>query len=285
MILQAHIRRENERLEAELSFESSEIIVRIEYKYAPNLIIIDTPGLLPTVEAPTADTEGGDDAARAVANDPQLGAQARAVEELVGGMIKPEGHVILCVEETSSWQYSPARAVVQRARHPAVVVMPRETPSSRGCCGRDGSRRTLRSRPTPRSRAPSSSRPSSIPSSRSLATWTSCAPSSSPRSSDRRTRGCSAARTSPRCPPAASAARRSTRTATTTASAPRSQRRHRTCYECRMRGRSLTADPRHNNSRHNNRRAPTARTCRPSSAARAPSSPTRSGSTASDSRG
>jgi len=77
MILQAHIRRENERLEAELSFESSEIIVRIEYKYAPNLIIIDTPGLLPTVEAPTADTEGGDDAARAVANDPQLGAQAR----------------------------------------------------------------------------------------------------------------------------------------------------------------------------------------------------------------
>ena len=53
-----------------------------------------------------------------------------------------------------------------------------------------------------------------------------------------------------------------------------------TCSECRMLARSLTADP-----RHNNRRAPTARTCRPSSAARAPSSPTPSGSTASGSRG
>jgi hypothetical protein len=43
---QEHIHHENQRLEEEQMFWSKEIVVRIEYKYSPNLTIIDTPGEL-----------------------------------------------------------------------------------------------------------------------------------------------------------------------------------------------------------------------------------------------
>lgn len=42
--MQAYIEAENARLEAEGQFWAKEIVVRIEYKYCPNLTIIDTPG-------------------------------------------------------------------------------------------------------------------------------------------------------------------------------------------------------------------------------------------------
>lgn len=42
--LQAYIEAENSRLEAEHMFWGKEIMVRIEYKFCPNLTIIDTPG-------------------------------------------------------------------------------------------------------------------------------------------------------------------------------------------------------------------------------------------------
>lgn len=46
-ILQAYIEAENMRLESEtFQFSSKEIIIRVEYKYCPNLTIIDTPGLI-----------------------------------------------------------------------------------------------------------------------------------------------------------------------------------------------------------------------------------------------
>ncbi len=35
---------ENARLESEQQFWGKEIVVRVEYKYCPNLTIIDTPG-------------------------------------------------------------------------------------------------------------------------------------------------------------------------------------------------------------------------------------------------
>lgn len=44
---QAYIEAENMRLENEAcQFSAKEIIIRIEYKYCPNLTIIDTPGLI-----------------------------------------------------------------------------------------------------------------------------------------------------------------------------------------------------------------------------------------------
>eukprot|EP00879_Flechtneria_rotunda_P027980 GHRR01030050.1.p1 GENE.GHRR01030050.1~~GHRR01030050.1.p1 ORF type:complete len:279 (+),score=71.66 GHRR01030050.1:289-1125(+) len=44
--LQEYIHQENQRLEDEQQFWSKEIVVRIEYKYCPNLTIIDTPGAM-----------------------------------------------------------------------------------------------------------------------------------------------------------------------------------------------------------------------------------------------
>lgn len=42
--LQEYIENENARLEREQQFWAKEIVVKIEYKYCPNLTIIDTPG-------------------------------------------------------------------------------------------------------------------------------------------------------------------------------------------------------------------------------------------------
>lgn len=42
--VQEYIENENSRLEREHQFWAKEIIVKIEYKYCPNLTIIDTPG-------------------------------------------------------------------------------------------------------------------------------------------------------------------------------------------------------------------------------------------------
>ena len=41
---QEYIENENARLEREQQFWAKEIVVKIEYKYCPNLTIIDTPG-------------------------------------------------------------------------------------------------------------------------------------------------------------------------------------------------------------------------------------------------
>ena len=43
--MQDYIENENGRLEREQQFWSKEIVVKIEYKYCPNLTIIDTPGV------------------------------------------------------------------------------------------------------------------------------------------------------------------------------------------------------------------------------------------------
>ncbi len=43
-VLQDYIESENARLEREQQFWAKEIVVKIEYKFCPNLTIIDTPG-------------------------------------------------------------------------------------------------------------------------------------------------------------------------------------------------------------------------------------------------
>lgn len=45
--MQAYIEAENKRLERETcQFSAKEIIIKVEYKFCPNLSIIDTPGLV-----------------------------------------------------------------------------------------------------------------------------------------------------------------------------------------------------------------------------------------------
>lgn len=43
--MQEYIENENARLEREQQFWQREIVVKIEYKFCPNLTIIDTPGM------------------------------------------------------------------------------------------------------------------------------------------------------------------------------------------------------------------------------------------------
>lgn len=49
--MQDYIENENGRLEREQQFWSKEIVVKIEYKYCPNLTIIDTPGEWPNASS------------------------------------------------------------------------------------------------------------------------------------------------------------------------------------------------------------------------------------------
>ena len=50
-MVQDYIENENGRLEREQQFWSKEIVVKIEYKYCPNLTIIDTPGVFAHLQA------------------------------------------------------------------------------------------------------------------------------------------------------------------------------------------------------------------------------------------
>ena len=121
--LQAHIERENQRLEASKSFEAAEIIVRIEYKYCPNLLIIDTPGLLTPLSRPAG--RAADQPSERAAADASLppgpteaaqeAAQAQQVEQLVRSKMSSPEHIILCVEETNNWHLAPARRLVMEA--------------------------------------------------------------------------------------------------------------------------------------------------------------------------
>lgn len=95
--LQEHIESENRRLHAEGGFWSKDIMAKIEYKYCPNLTIIDTPGLISA--APTRRNAG-------------LVAAARAVEALVRQKMEQKDYIILCLEDQSDWSNASTRKLV-----------------------------------------------------------------------------------------------------------------------------------------------------------------------------
>ncbi|ERM97732.1 dynamin-like protein ARC5 [Amborella trichopoda] len=98
--IQAYIEAENMRLECEAcQFWAKEIIIRIEYKYCPNLTIIDTPGLI----APAPGRK-----------NKLLQVQARAVEALVRGKMQHKEFIILCLEDCSDWSNATTRRVVMQ---------------------------------------------------------------------------------------------------------------------------------------------------------------------------
>nr|ATB19780.1 ARC5 [Hesperocyparis macrocarpa] len=98
--IQAYIEAENMRLEQEAcQFLAKEIIIKIEYKYCPNLTIIDTPGLI---------------AAAPGRKNRILQAQARAVEALVRTKMKQKEFIILCLEDCSDWSNATTRRVVMQ---------------------------------------------------------------------------------------------------------------------------------------------------------------------------
>jgi hypothetical protein len=71
----------------------------VEYKYCPNLTIIDTPGLI----APAPGRKNR-----------VLQAQARAVESLVRAKMQHKEFIILCLEDCSDWINATTRRVVMQ---------------------------------------------------------------------------------------------------------------------------------------------------------------------------
>ncbi|KAL7538326.1 hypothetical protein ACHAXR_008472 [Thalassiosira sp. AJA248-18] len=108
--IQEYIERENQRLEKDpvRSFDGREINVRMEYKYCPNMILIDTPGL---ISAPRVRKEGGP----ANAQQRALLHAAREAERLVVSKMRCPDYIILCVEDTMDWKHGMTREVVQKA--------------------------------------------------------------------------------------------------------------------------------------------------------------------------
>jgi phosphosulfolactate phosphohydrolase-like enzyme len=111
--IQDYIEKENRRLELDpmRSFDSREINIRMEYKHCPNMILIDTPGLISAPRVPKGLTSGS----AALAQQRALQASAREAEKLVVDKMRCEDYIILCVEDTSDWKHGQTREVVQKA--------------------------------------------------------------------------------------------------------------------------------------------------------------------------
>lgn len=98
--IQAYIEAENTRLEREAcQFSAKEITIRVEYKYCPNLTIIDTPGLIAPAPGKKNQT---------------LQNHARAVESLVRSKMQHKEFIILCLEDCSDWSNATTRRIVMQ---------------------------------------------------------------------------------------------------------------------------------------------------------------------------
>ncbi|CBN78455.1 ARC5, dynamin-related protein involved in plastid division [Ectocarpus siliculosus] len=106
--IQAYIESENRRLERDpvRSFDSREINIRMEYRFCPNMILIDTPGL---IHAPSGSNLNAEQ--RAVA------AAAKEAENLVIQKMRCQDYVILCVEDTTDWKHATTRNIVTQVDH------------------------------------------------------------------------------------------------------------------------------------------------------------------------
>ena len=100
--LHAHVEAENERLAERGTYDSSEIRVRLVWRHAASLVLIDTPGLL-SVPAALGETA-----------DAAMVRQSEEVQALVLKQLAPPNRLIMCLEDTSDWQVPLTRAVVQR---------------------------------------------------------------------------------------------------------------------------------------------------------------------------
>lgn len=112
--VRAFVEAENKRLErdAHRSFESRDIVVRVEYRHCPNLVLVDTPGLIASGAALAASAERGEDGVE----QRKWRRAATEAYELALGKCKHKEHVLLCVEDTADWKLdSIARRLCQQA--------------------------------------------------------------------------------------------------------------------------------------------------------------------------
>ncbi|KAI8476585.1 MAG: P-loop containing nucleoside triphosphate hydrolase protein [Monoraphidium minutum] len=97
--LQDHIEAENRRLDEDGSFWAKEIVVRIEYKFCPNLTIIDTPGLISPAPG---------------RKHTMLQTAAKQVEAMVLSKMAQREYIIMCLEDTSDWNNATTRRTVMQ---------------------------------------------------------------------------------------------------------------------------------------------------------------------------
>jgi hypothetical protein len=76
----------------------------MEYRFCPNMIVIDTPGMLHPPKGRHLTPQQ-----RALAQ------AAREAESLVLNKIKCQDYIILCVEDTTDWKHATTRNVVMQA--------------------------------------------------------------------------------------------------------------------------------------------------------------------------
>ena len=101
--VRAYVEAENARLAAAGEVDDTEIRVDLRWRLAPNLVLVDTPGLL----APPAGSEIADTA---------LARTSEAAERvLLKQLASSPSRLCLCLEDTADWQLSPTCAVVSRA--------------------------------------------------------------------------------------------------------------------------------------------------------------------------
>jgi len=96
---QEYIELENARLERDQQFWAKEIVVRVEYKYCPNLTIIDTPGLISAAPG---------------RRNHALQASSRSVEAMVRAKMEQREYIILCLEDTNDWSNATTRRLVMQ---------------------------------------------------------------------------------------------------------------------------------------------------------------------------
>ncbi len=103
--IQSYIESENRRIERDpmRSFDSREIVIRMEYRFCPNMILIDTPGL---IQAPSG--------RHLNPQQRHLLQDASESESLVKQKMRCQDYIILCVEDTTDWKHSPTRNVVMQ---------------------------------------------------------------------------------------------------------------------------------------------------------------------------
>ncbi|PRW32964.1 Dynamin ARC5 [Chlorella sorokiniana] len=97
--LQDYIENENARLDREAQFWSKEIVVRIEYKFCPNLTIIDTPGLISAAPGK---------------RNSSLQNSAKQVEAMVRMKMEQKEYIILCLEDSNDWSNATTRRLVMQ---------------------------------------------------------------------------------------------------------------------------------------------------------------------------
>jgi len=109
--IQDYIENENKRLEADpmRCFDHREINIRVEYRYCPNMIVIDTPGLISATKA----RGGGHHSANA--QERALAQAAKEAENLVLNKMKCQEYIILCIEDSTDWKHASTRALVMQA--------------------------------------------------------------------------------------------------------------------------------------------------------------------------